>query len=265
MSQPQHRNDLAHVGLVPIGQLASGTPTSGMVPTYSGLLGAAWAFAGGWASNPMTTQDDIIVGGVPSGGIAPPVRLGKGSDGQVLTVDPTTHHLLWAAPSGGYGASLPAQPAYGNNIPFFYSAAGYSEWVAYDGTRWLCNTEHLLPLTIIGGAAAQPWSATDALRGRVPTQFMLTIWIAAWQLDYLVNTTNDVTRYWNFQLQDNVSGTNIGSAVTSLGQTADAWHANGTTIGASSTYTSLRLLFTKTSTPGTIYALATVMYRHVAT
>jgi hypothetical protein len=55
----------------------------------------------------MTTQDDIIVGGVPSGGVAPPVRLGKGSDGQVLTVDPTTHHLIWAAPTAGLDASLP--------------------------------------------------------------------------------------------------------------------------------------------------------------
>lgn len=49
----------------------------------------------------MTTQDDIIVGGSVTGGVAAPARLGKGTDGQVLTVDPTTHHLLWATPSGG--------------------------------------------------------------------------------------------------------------------------------------------------------------------
>lgn len=47
----------------------------------------------------MTTQDDLIVGGA-SGAAA---RLGKGTDGQVLTVDPTTHHLVWATPSGGGG------------------------------------------------------------------------------------------------------------------------------------------------------------------
>lgn|GEM_PF-1738293 len=52
-------------------------------------------------SNPMTAQDDVIVGGSVSGGVAAPARLGKGSDSQVLTVDPTTHHLLWAAPAGG--------------------------------------------------------------------------------------------------------------------------------------------------------------------
>lgn len=52
-------------------------------------------------TNPMTTQDDIIIGG--SAGAA--ARLAKGSDSQVLTVDPTTHHLVWATPTGG-GAAL---------------------------------------------------------------------------------------------------------------------------------------------------------------
>jgi hypothetical protein len=52
-------------------------------------------------ANPMTTQDDIIIGAASG----TPDRLAKGTDGQVLTVDPTTHHLIWATPSGG-GAAL---------------------------------------------------------------------------------------------------------------------------------------------------------------
>jgi hypothetical protein len=108
MSQPTHRHDTAHRGYVPSDQLASGVPSVGMTPTYAGVYAAAWGYVGGWSSNPMTTQDDIIIGGVPSGGVAPPVRLGKGTDGQVLTVDPTTHHLLWATPAGGgVDSSLP--------------------------------------------------------------------------------------------------------------------------------------------------------------
>jgi Major tropism determinant N-terminal domain len=58
---------------------------------------ASLAYVSSGFTNPMTTQDDIIVGG--SAGA--PARLAKGSDGQVLTVDPTTHHLLWATPGGG--------------------------------------------------------------------------------------------------------------------------------------------------------------------
>lgn len=49
-------------------------------------------------TNPMTTAADIIVGN--TGGT--PARLGKGADGQVLTVDPTTHLLVWATSSSGF-------------------------------------------------------------------------------------------------------------------------------------------------------------------
>jgi hypothetical protein len=48
-------------------------------------------------TNPMTTQDDLIVGGVSGA----PARLPKGSDSTVLTVNPVTHHLVWTAPAGG--------------------------------------------------------------------------------------------------------------------------------------------------------------------
>jgi hypothetical protein len=50
-------------------------------------------------ANPMTSVGDLIVGG--AAGAA--TRLAKGADGQVLTVDPTTHLLVWATPSGGGG------------------------------------------------------------------------------------------------------------------------------------------------------------------
>ena len=57
----------------------------------------SFSIAGGGMSNPMTTAADLIVGG--SGGT--PARLAKGTDGQVLTVDPTTHLLVWATPGSG--------------------------------------------------------------------------------------------------------------------------------------------------------------------
>lgn len=53
-------------------------------------------------TNPMTTAADLIVGG--ASGV--PARLAKGSDGQVLTVDPTTHLLVWAAAAGGGGVTI---------------------------------------------------------------------------------------------------------------------------------------------------------------
>lgn len=47
-------------------------------------------------TNPMTTQDDIIVAG--AGGT--PSRLAKGSSGYVLTVDPVSGHLAWDVAPG---------------------------------------------------------------------------------------------------------------------------------------------------------------------
>jgi hypothetical protein len=67
------------------------------VPIADGGTGAGTAAAAFNALSPMTTQDDIIIGGASGAG----ARLGKGSDGQVLTVDPSTHHLVWATPGGG--------------------------------------------------------------------------------------------------------------------------------------------------------------------
>lgn len=46
----------------------------------------------GSLTNPMTTPADLIVGGTAGA----PARLAKGADGQILTVDPTTHLLVWA-------------------------------------------------------------------------------------------------------------------------------------------------------------------------
>lgn len=56
-------------------------------------------------TNPMTTLDDIIIGGA-SGAAA---RLAKGTDGQVLTVDPSTHHLVWASPTTGFANPMTTQ------------------------------------------------------------------------------------------------------------------------------------------------------------
>ncbi|MFN2466130.1 MAG: hypothetical protein ABR598_07690 [Candidatus Dormibacteria bacterium] len=56
---------------------------------------------GGGMANPMTTAADLIVGGAAGA----PARLAKGADGQVLTVDPTTHLLVWATPAAGGGGS----------------------------------------------------------------------------------------------------------------------------------------------------------------
>ncbi len=46
-------------------------------------------------TNPMTTLDDIVIGA--ASGVA--ARLAKGTDTYVLTIDPSTHHVIWAIPA----------------------------------------------------------------------------------------------------------------------------------------------------------------------
>jgi hypothetical protein len=61
MGQPRHRHDVAHVGLVPIDQLATGTPDGSKFLRDDG----SWATApgSGGMTNPMTAEGDMIVGG----------------------------------------------------------------------------------------------------------------------------------------------------------------------------------------------------------
>lgn len=61
---------------------------------------------GGGMSNPMTTAGDIIIG--DTGGT--PLRLPKGSSGQVLTIDPSTVLPVWATVKA-YGAPFDVPPA----------------------------------------------------------------------------------------------------------------------------------------------------------
>lgn len=81
----------------------SGTVAADAANNYPGTygsgdtLGQPSLFAGVYGpviQNPMTVQDDMIVGG--PGGVAQ--RLAKGSDSQVLTVNASTHHVAWQTP-----------------------------------------------------------------------------------------------------------------------------------------------------------------------
>jgi hypothetical protein len=80
------------VGTTPGGELGGTWASPTVDGTHSGSAHSAYV-----PVSTMTTLDDIIVGGASGA----PARLGKGTDGQVLTVDPTTHHLLWATPAAG--------------------------------------------------------------------------------------------------------------------------------------------------------------------
>lgn len=76
------------------------TTTTGIYAQINGsTVGPFGAGGGGGMSNPMTTAGDIIYGGTPSAGVAPPTRLAAGTDGHVLTL--ASGLPTWAAAAGG--------------------------------------------------------------------------------------------------------------------------------------------------------------------
>jgi hypothetical protein len=80
-----------------------GTPSGTMFLNDQGVFADPAITAGGM-SDPMIALDDLIVGGTPVSGIAPPTRLVKGTDGQVLGVDPTDHRVKYLS----LGSTVPS-------------------------------------------------------------------------------------------------------------------------------------------------------------
>jgi len=112
-------------------------PSSGAAapPTFRALVTADIPGGGGGMSNPMTTQDDIIVGG--SSGT--PARLAKGTDSQVLTIDPSSHHVAWATPAAG-GGTVPAARVYHNTTQTVANTT--LTWIVFNSERFDTDTIH---------------------------------------------------------------------------------------------------------------------------
>ncbi len=106
-----------------------------LVLAPDGLGGVEFrAETGGGMTNPMTTAADLIVGGVAGA----PARLAKGSDGQVLTVDPTTHLLVWATPSSGFSDPMTSRGDIiirnASNVTARLAKGGADTYLGSDGT-----------------------------------------------------------------------------------------------------------------------------------
>jgi hypothetical protein len=100
---------------------------------------AAWvkvaiSAASGFA-NPMTTAGDIIIGGAAGDAI----RLAKGADGTVLTIDNSTHLPVWTAPGGG-GASTDGCGLYKSGNQTINS--GVTTAVTFDTESWDTGSYH---------------------------------------------------------------------------------------------------------------------------
>jgi hypothetical protein len=100
----------------------NGTWSGTAIAIGKGGTGATTKSAGFDALSPMTTSGDIIYGGTSGTG----TRLGKGSDGQVLTL--ASGVPSWATPSGGAVHTI--GEAYGGGIVFYVTSDGLHGLIA---------------------------------------------------------------------------------------------------------------------------------------
>lgn len=78
--------------------IVTGSATITTATDYREFTGGAAPGSG--MSNPMTTAGDLIYGGTPSSGVAPPTRLAATTNGYVLTL--AAGVPTWAAATGGF-------------------------------------------------------------------------------------------------------------------------------------------------------------------
>jgi hypothetical protein len=188
--------------------------------------------------------------------------------GTALTASHRDHkHAMMANPwTAAQGSSLPAQPAYGNNVPFFYTAAGYFCWVYYDGTRWLSEEEYPLNLSITdtlqGGTTAPSLygSADQGPAGAYCTRAVCMTY----------EGTNNGTNYVTYTLRSYspaVAGHTLGSAFNTSGDTQANYVGHIITVNAVVTAgdTNYQLAGVKTLSPAVLYVTCMVYYRKIAT
>ena len=160
-----------------------------------------------------------------------------------------------------FGSSLPAQPAYGTNVPFFYTVPG--EWYYYDGTRWLSETIFTITLSankVLPSAIAA--SQTSVLEGALPNDPAGTK-ISMWGLVSTVRgylSTNDGSNYWTIALATYPSTTSVGTASTNALSTG-AFHVTpGIAAVIVSTDEYAYLNVTKVGSPGALDISGAVIY-----
>lgn len=197
-------------------------------------------------TNPLTTQDDLWIGGASGA----PDRLAKGSDGQVLTVDPTTHHLVWATPGGG--GSLTVEEADGSptdsaitKIVFPNSTLGIAGHVATYTPAAASVPNVLYPLDhsrsfdgtygddFTAGSLNAKWTRVTQGSGEETyqvgprTSHMRVTYSAAAAIRYMYQSISGFGTTWTFEACISLWGDNTGGGMVGL----HCLNSSGTGVG----------------------------------
>jgi hypothetical protein len=176
----------------------------------------------------------------------------------------------WAATSGGIssGTAFPGSPA--DNDLFYRTdlPCGLYRYEA-TGTMWLCATLHEVAWSVRNAIATGGISATTASMGNAPTLMSDgDMWVEDLIGALFVNTTNTGAAYWTIEvnkLDSANAATQIGQ-ISTISNAADTWVEERVAIDAivaGSAHKAFRWGVTKVSTPGNIFPIITMTWRHV--
>jgi hypothetical protein len=195
-------------------------------------------------------------------------KLTKGADGTVLSV--VAGALAWAAPAGGgvdVGTSFPGSPA---DDDLYYRSDLPCGLYRYEstGTKWLCSTLHDTPWSVRNAIATGGIGSTTASMGNAPTLMSDgDMWVEDLIGSLFVNTTNTGAAYWTIEvnkLDSANAATQIGQ-ISTISNAPDTWVEERVAIDAivaGSAHLALRWGTTKVSTPGNIFPIIRLTWRH---
>lgn len=257
-----------------LGDVSATTPTDKYVLTWDATT-STWgpALSGGLPAGGTTGQvltkassaDGDAGWQDPSGGIASVV---PGSHITVDNTDPANPVVgvssLTSSTSYAEGASFPTSPAPALNDKFYRTDLNLLCY--YDGTRWLTVQEY--PVGIGSLDALNPLTGgTNAFRWPVPNAF--GIYLERIAISALVLSTNNATNYWTGTFSW-FSATNTGTTIATKNTSASTvanWASLDTSVAGvlSSSAYELQLVWSRTGSPGNLYAAATLFYRLIVT
>jgi hypothetical protein len=280
-SQHSDANDAVEQIETKLGTGASVPTTTGHVLTVTGAGATAYQAAAPTAADYLvgTAQAglsaEIVVGTTPGGELggtwaSPTVDTTHSGSSHAATqaaaeataASALTTHAALAHHASSTGSSFPAQPAYGNNVPFYRTDRG--TWYYYDGTRWLTTQLYRHAIDDLFDPALSATSTHWVMA--VPTDY--NMWLVGYEGQVFVNgggTALSGSHSWVATLAKadvSAAATTVGTLTLNSG--ANNFRTLTATIGAvvdRTTHFAFKETWTKTGTPGTLQPLTVITYR----
>lgn len=215
--------------------------------------GSSWddvSDSGTGLTNPMTTSQDVIVGGASG----TPGRLGIGAAGGHLAV-------INGALAYNSGTAFPASKLTGDR--YWRTDLGMEAY--WDGTRWV--TTEIFHCVLAHANSTVPMSVGNISFRGVLYGSTYDQWLIEMRTAVNAQATNNGSNFWTAVLADQAGGA-IGGGVTwnTSADAAGAWVYKTTAIGAVlSGKTEIQLTVNGTGAPGALYIAPIVAYRLVLT